>query len=66
MKQRGLSALPGSQQPEVGGHWAHPAAAGIAETLAALEQAGGATRSERPLLQPCWAVVVATAVVRYH
>jgi hypothetical protein len=25
--------------------------------LAALEQAGGATRSQRPLLQPCWVVV---------
>jgi hypothetical protein len=36
---------PGSQQPEVGGHCAHPAAIGIAETLAAHEQAGGATRS---------------------
>jgi hypothetical protein len=56
----------GSEQPEVGGNCAHPATTGIAETLATLEQAGRATRSGRPLLQPCWEMVAAITVVRYH
>jgi hypothetical protein len=55
---------PGSQQLEVGGHCAHPAAtAGVA----ALERTGRATWSRRPLLQPCLAVVVVVVVaIHYH
>jgi hypothetical protein len=54
------------QQPEGGGHCAHLAAAGIAEMLAIIEQAGRATRSGWPLLQPCWVEVATTAVVHNH
>jgi hypothetical protein len=57
----------GSQQPEVGRHCAHPVvAAGSAKTPAALGQAGGAVQSRQPLLQPCWVVLAAATVVRYH
>jgi hypothetical protein len=54
----------GSRQPEVGGHYAHPATA--AAGAAALERAGGAPRSRRPLLPPDWVEVVVAAAIRYH